>query len=130
MNTLRSLTTAVALAVAAGACTAHASPRTGPLPAERETTVEVTNNNWSDMVVYVVSSGMRRRLGTINSMSTERLRVPRALVMPGVKVRLMADPIGDSDTFNTGPILVSPGERIEFTIQNHLAISSYAVWPR
>jgi hypothetical protein len=129
MTTLRTLTAAAALLLTTTACsTTAARPNAGPLPPAQATSVEVTNNNWSDMVVYAVRSGVRQRLGTVTSMTTERLEISRALALPGADLYLVADPIGGSEGFNTGRIMVSPGQRIELTIQNHLAISNYSVW--
>jgi hypothetical protein len=121
---------AIALTLTSACSAAGSAPASGPLPPEEATTVEVANHNWSDMNVYAVRSGMRYRLGTVISMTTERFRLPPGAVSPGAELRLLVDPIGGTRTFNTAPIQVSPGQRIEFTIQNHLAISSYSVWGR
>jgi hypothetical protein len=129
MYSLRNLVIAIAAAIGVGACSSAGSgPSVGPTPAEESTTVEVRNYNWSDMVVYAVHGGMRHRLGMVTSMTTQELTLPRWLVQPGREVRLATDPIGSTATFTTEPILVAPGQRIEFTVQNHLSISSYAVW--
>jgi hypothetical protein len=122
---------AATLLISAAACSA-AEPRSdaGPRPAEMRTVVDVRNHHWSDMVIYAVQSDHRQRLGLVNSMSAARLTFPPALDGAGTKVRLLADPIGGNEQFSTDPIRVSPGQRVEFTIENHLAISNYAVWNR
>ncbi len=120
----------LALLLSAGACAPigrKAAP--GALQLQRpETTVRVTNNNWATVVVYLVGSGAPARLGMVTSMRTEVLRVPRSLVSNPGSVRLMVDPVGSRHTYTSPVIQVGPGQQIEFNIENHLAISSIAVW--
>lgn len=131
MLTIRRCTVAFAIAATAGACsTSAAAPGDDIFSPQRATTVEVTNNNWSDMRVYAVRLGMRYRIGTVPSMTTRRLDLPRSLAGVGRDVQLLVDPIGGSRSFTTGPMRVSSGEWIEFTIENYLPVSSYAVWAR
>jgi hypothetical protein len=122
---------AAVLFLAAAGCspTGHRSAAASPQP-EMRTVVDVRNHHWSDMVIYAVQSDHRQRLGLVNSMSAARLTFPPALDGTGTKVRLLADPIGANEQFSTDPIRVSPGQRVEFTIENHLAISNYAIWNR
>lgn len=125
MNTL----VAAALAVTLSACAGNAGPQSGPLPPEGPSTeVQVTNNNWADMNVYVERGGMRTRLGTVTSMTSRRFDIPRAFTTSSSSVRLVADPIGSRESHMTQPVQVFPGQTLEFTIQNHLAISTVSVF--
>jgi len=127
MLTARTLLILAGIALVAPGCSSSARPANGPLPRDVQTTVRVSNQNWSDMVVYALSNGLRVRLGTVTSMSTRRLAVPKHLLTASGEFRLAADPIGAPQGFVTQPIQVYPGSRIEFTIQNNLPISSYSV---
>ncbi len=132
MNVLRAVIVPLTILLAAGAC-AHtgSSPNTASANIHaRETTVRVTNNNWSTMAVYVVRLGMRTRIGTVESMRTEVLRVPRPLVSAAGDIRLLADPIGSTNRYLTPIIQVSPGQRIDFKVENQLTLSSVSVWHR
>lgn len=95
---------------------------------ETETTVLVTNNNWSDMTLYATRNGAMTRLGSVTSMSTERFRLPSPLVVGSGNLQLVADPLGSSQTYRSPPLLVSAGQQIEFTLQNNLALSTLSVW--
>lgn len=118
-----------ALALTLTACAPGKSVQNGPLPPASATTrVQVTNNNWSDMTVYVERNGMKQRLGTVTSMSDRMFRIPKVFMSSSGSVRLVADPIGSRDTYMTSPVQVWPGQTVGFTIQNHLAISSITVW--
>ncbi len=130
MNRRCTLVTALALSTMAAACAANPGHSAAPSPQQARTTVEVTNNNWSDMVVYAVLRGTRFRLGLVTSMSSRTLDFPRNVTLAGTRLKLAADPIGSREIFVTQSIDVTPGQYVEFNIQNHLAISSYAVWNR
>lgn len=127
MLTARTLFMLAGIALVAPGCSSSARPTNGPLPHDAQTTVQVSNQNWSDMVVYALSNGLRVRLGTVTSMSARRLAVPRHLLTGSGEFRLAVDPIGSPQGFITQPMQVYPGSRIEFVIQNNLPISSYSV---
>lgn len=115
------------LALTLGACASTGSQRS-PLPPEMtQTRVEVTNHNWSDMRVYVVRAGNRFRLGTVSSMATAVFSLPRTLSTTS-GLQLIADPIGSREVHMTQPLNVTPGQLVSFKIENHLAISSVAIW--
>jgi hypothetical protein len=40
-------------------------------------------------------------------------------------VRLMADPIGSTRVFTSPPLLIAPGQRAEWRLENSLALSSF-----
>lgn len=101
-----------------------------PAPRGDDTVVEVTNHNWSDVTVYVLREGTdtRVRLGTVTSMTTSRFEVPPTVVPRGGSIRLQADPVGSSRGHTTHPIPVSPGQRVEWQVENNLNLSSVSVW--
>jgi hypothetical protein len=128
MTTLRTLVAAAAILLSTAACAPGMADSNGPVPARSDIEVQVTNNNWSDMTVYAVRAGMRTRLGTVTSMNTMRFDLPTAYAQAGADVHLVADPIGSRDAYSTQPIQIVPGQTVDFTIENHLAISNVAVW--
>lgn len=84
--------------------------------APRETNVEVNNQAWMDMTVYVVDGARRVRLGTATSLRTVTLRIPDAVVGLGRPLRFQADPVGSSNVANSFEIHVSPGQTVRLTI--------------
>jgi hypothetical protein len=92
------------------------------------TVVRVTNNNWSDMTIYLLRSGARRRLGTVTSQSTHTFVVPTSMISLSSRVYLLADPIGSARTFTSAPLIINPGQTAEWKLENSLALSS--VWIR
>lgn len=128
---MKSLTTIVVgalLLLTSGCIHREPEPQTGPLsPAASPTSVEVTNNNWLDMVVYASRAGFRVRLGTVTSLERETFSMPSTMETGG-EVRLIASPIGLNAVYRSDPISVSPGQRVAFTIENQVGISTIAVW--
>ena len=142
MNALKTLAAAVAASLTLGACasggTATGTARLpdGPFAgrsasaaaAVPPTMLTVSNYNWMDVVVYAVQGNSRVRLGQVTSMRTTSFRIPSRMVANGVeRVRLMVDPVGSIEGWQTDAISVQPGEKVQFNVQNSLAFSSVLV---
>jgi len=91
---------------------------------DAEAMVHVANNNWSDMNVYVVRGSMRQRLGTVSSLGTGRFRLPRHIFTSPEPMRLLADPIGGAQPYMSPPLLVNPGQVVEWRLENNVQLSS------
>src|SRR5215213_2869013 len=129
MNALKTLAAAVAASLTLSACgTATGAARLpdGPAPGRTATAVQpamlkVSNYNWMDVVVYAVQGNSRVRLGQVTSMSSASFRLPPRMVANSVEpVRLMVDPIGSIEGWQTEGISVHPGEKVQFNVQNSL----------
>jgi hypothetical protein len=69
----------------------------------------VENQNWMDMNVYVLThAGVRFRVGTVNTGSTEAFTVAMDRIGPG-GVRLLGDPIGGAELHRTDLLFVGSG---------------------
>lgn len=105
------------LALALGACgsTRQTGPEVGP--AAQGTTVQVRNQSWLQMNIYVVVSGSQRiRVGTVNGNSTATLPLGDHIVGMGREVSFIADPVGSSQTARSFNLYVRRGERVTLTI--------------
>lgn len=123
------LALATALVLSVSGCAANGAGGTAdPLMDIDRTTVEVTNNNWSDVRVFIVHGGSRIRLGTVSAMGRQVFQLPRTMSYATGNVRLVADPIGSRNAHFTAPITLSSGQRISFRVENHLAISTVSVF--
>ncbi len=98
-------------------------------PSDEAATVHVVavSRNWADLRVYAVADASQRRLGLVRSFSTERFEVPRVILSPRYEIRLAAEAIGSRDRYLSEPILVTPGEKIEWHLENQLELSSVHV---
>jgi hypothetical protein len=102
------------IVLVASACGARSQSGSTDLGAA--TTVRVMNQSFYDMNVYVLRSGQRIRLGTVNGNRTERFTLPRSIVTGSTPLQFMADPIGSSRTSQSFEIQVSPGDEISLMI--------------
>jgi hypothetical protein len=132
MNALKTLALTVATGLSLAACTASAAPAAGPRTLSADdgstTIVKVENRSWNDVNVYAVQGGMRYRLGMVTSMNTARLRVPARAGQFTQEMQLVAVPIASEESFVSPMVQVVHGQQVALTIQNHLAISSVAVF--
>jgi hypothetical protein len=58
------------------------------------TTVNVVNRNFREIVVYVVRSGTRFRLGMVTSMRSAQFDVPGEFLVPGSVIQAVAEVVG------------------------------------
>jgi hypothetical protein len=130
MGTVHRTFAAGAVAMLMAACASAGGPKQMDQDGYRDAgraEIIVQNSNWLDMNVYAVRGGSRMRLGTVTSMGRERFRLPRYMVEGIGGLQLVADPIGSRDVYSSQPIMISPGQRIEWKLENNLALSSFAV---
>lgn len=123
------LRSAIALCVVAGfllhGCARPQSTFNREAPPPPPITLEVINNNWSDMVVYVVRGGQRVRVLTVVSTMAEAIRLPRDLVGPGGEVRVFAHSIGGTGRYLSPTVYASPGATVEVNLEivlNHSTV--------
>jgi hypothetical protein len=123
------LATVVAMIGFLGGCATNQGPAVLTGNGDEPPVVSVSNHNWSDVVVYAQrSTGSRVRLGTVTSMGTQTLRIPRGLLNSLSGIRLIATPIASPAQFATEPLNVWPGQTIELRIENQMSISTVQVW--
>ena len=98
--------------------------RPEPLPSY----VHIQNNNWSDVNVYAVRLGSRYRLGTVIATRKATFRMPRDIINNAGDIQLLVDPIGSRNSYRSPFLHFFPGQDISMTVENHLPISSVAVY--
>lgn len=118
---------ALLLALGAAACASAqgGKPSLGKAPA-RTAVVEVANNGFADVTVYVLQSGMRQRLGTVTGLSEQRFSLH--ISNDAADVYLLADPIGGSRAYLSPPVRVRAGEAVDLRLHATLSMSSVSVW--
>jgi hypothetical protein len=118
----------VGLVALSAACGASRSSPASPVPkpgaaaakaAEpgcSKTRVEIDNQNFSDMNIYLIDRGTRVLLGSANGLSKTTLLIPAGFASSNWEVRLLADPIGGASPTRTPALLVAPGQSVYWTI--------------
>ena len=126
MRTRHTVRLALLLAMgAAGCASAEDKPSLGK-PANRTAVVEVANNGFADVTVYVIQSGMRRRLGTVTGLSEQRFRVA-AVASEAADLYLLADPVGGARAYLSPAVRVRPGDAVDLRLHATLSMSSVSV---
>jgi hypothetical protein len=86
----------------------------------------VQNQNFYDMDLYVVSEGLATRIGDVTGNSTGRFTLDPSF-FPTNELRIIATPVGGNGRASSGPLNVSPGQTITFTIASVLRQSSATI---
>jgi hypothetical protein len=90
--------------------------RTGSVDPQAAAFVEVENQSFFEMTIYIVRGGNRVRLGNVGGNATEIFEIPRTFVNPGLPIRFLADPIGSRVTPTSQELPVWPGDRVRLRI--------------
>ena len=85
-------------------------------PAGPRTALEVDNQGFTDMTIYVVNSGQRIRLGLATGKTTTTLTIPASVVGSGRELSFLADPVGSSRSARSEQLFVRAGETVTLTI--------------
>jgi hypothetical protein len=126
----RARTTALALTLLtlASACVRH--PETeddqGPAPKGEPILVHVRNENFLDVNVFVIVSGVSRRLGMVSGNGSSDFSIDWGLTV-GQSIALQAIPIGGRGSANSGQLSIGLGQVIDFTIAPVLRQSTVSV---
>lgn len=116
------------LTLAVGACARNAklydkSANGDVSPRIDSVAVTVTNNNFDDMRVDAIADGgVPIRLGIVTALSSDTFTARRSM-FPSGTLRLVASPIAGRGVARSGPLQVTGGESVNFTIQPNLAAS-------
>ncbi len=126
MQTRQWVMVALAVALGTGACGGQQKPSLGkPQP---PAVLRVANDNFADVTIYVVQSGMRLRLGTVSGLSEQQFKLPRTVAAYAMDLYLLADPVGGSRVYMSPAVRVRAGEEVDLRLHPTLSMSSVSVW--
>jgi hypothetical protein len=116
---------AAALVVLAAACSSPSPSRflIGSGRVNREVRIDVVNDNFSDIVVYVVREASNLRLGEVVGKTSGSFTLSSDQIPPGRGLMLMADPIGSRGAYFSDAVTADPGSWVVLTIGASLAQS-------
>jgi len=83
----------------------------------------VENQNFYDVDIYALSSGLPTRIGTVSGANSTARFALSPTITNASDFRLVATPIGGNGRASSGPLLVSPGRTVKFTITPALSQS-------
>lgn len=108
----RFLTASAMLSLLAGCASAPANG----VDTSASTTVEVENQSFFDMTVYVFESGRRVRLGSVPGLTTRTFPIPDRLIFGVSALRFQIDPLGGDRSPLTQEITVVEGDALRLII--------------
>ena len=108
------------------ACGAKHKDGQQPLPS-LPASLQVENNNWLDVTIYVIHDGQRSRLGSATAAETTDFTLHPAILGQLGAIQLIADPVGAPNGITSPTIVVKPGTRVVWMLQNDLSQSSLSV---
>jgi hypothetical protein len=115
----------IGLLLTATGCGTANRPDTTPAPeAKSGLPVQIDNQNFSDMDIYLVNGGQRWLLGQAGGLTRTTLTISDGMAPADGRVRLEADPIGVSRPIFTPVLVVSPGQSVYWTIGSDPEMSS------
>ena len=115
-----------ALLIAAGSCS---SMRRGSGTAGADTIVDVRNNGFADVVMYLLAGGADPfRLGMVSGNSSQTFRIRSAMLGTGV-LQLLARPIAQR-SYVLPPVSVSAGDHVRVSLESTPAQSQVVVEQR
>lgn len=113
MRTQLAVLLVASIAMLANACGSSRSSRPGT---EATTVLEVDNQSFNDMTIFVVNGGQRIRLGRASGKSRTALTIPRGILTFPRELQFEADPSGSRGGRVTNRIWVTPGDRVGLII--------------
>lgn len=78
--------------------------------------VQIDNQNFSDMNIYLVNGGGRWLLGQAGGLTRTTLTIADGIAPANGRIRLEADPIGASRPIFTPALVIGPGQTVYWTI--------------
>lgn len=111
----------------ASACVRHPETEDDePLPKGEPIAVHVRNENFLDVNVYAVISGVNRRLGTVSGNGSGDFSIDWGITV-GQTISLRAIPIGGRGSASTGSLSIGLGQMIDFVVAPVLSQSTVSV---
>ncbi len=126
-HALKWLSLPALLLILSSSCAGKQKETTQPLPTS-PTSLRIENQNWLDVNIYVVHDGQRSRLGAATAARTTDMAIPPNLLGQLGAIRLVADPVGSSQTITSPTVVVKPGTRLVWTLATDLTRSSLAIY--
>lgn len=131
LRTLLGVTLSTGVGAAVTGCAQQATSFETGIHRE-QTALRIRNDNWLDVRVYLVSeSGAAGvRVGTVSAASSSVIRL-RGRALQEIRnrgtVRFRLRPIGSRASYTTQAMLVHPGDQIQLSVANQLALSTFFV---
>ncbi len=124
---MRTFCAALFFALASLACHHHhqddTSSNTPPDP-NTPVLVEVDSHFQGDVVIYLLRSSQRERLGMVSGLGNAAFTFPYRKLGSSGSTRLLAYPIAGAAAYASDPLYIQPGQSLKWTLEADLSRSS------
>ena len=86
--------------------------------------VEVDSHFQGDVVIYLLRSGQRERLGMVSGLGNAAFTFPYRKLGNSGSTRLLAYPIAGSAAYASDPLYIQPGQSLKWTLEADLSRSN------
>ena len=90
--------------------------------------LEVSNNNWSDVIIYMVHDGTRTRFTSVTAAHSVSFAIPPRYVSSNGNIQIVAHRIGGKDEYVSPVVSVRLGHTVALTLESNLVRSTVGVW--
>jgi hypothetical protein len=92
----------------------------------QEIRVEVVNDNFLDMGIFVMEGSTNWRLGDVTGKTTATFTLDLGQISPSGGLRLLADPVGSREAYLSDAVAIYPGVTVVFNVAPALS-QSYVI---
>jgi hypothetical protein len=118
--------TLAALLLGAG-CRPKPSEELAPVSVQ-DLVLEVSNNNWSDVVIYMVQNGSRKRFTMVTAARSASVAIPTQFISSNGSLQIVAHRVGGTDEYVSPVVSVLLGRVVALTLESNLNRSTIGVW--
>ena len=99
----------------------------GPAPLADGFELTLNNRHWLDINVFVMHDGEASRVTTVTASTSQSLILPLWMLGESKLVRIIAEPVGENDSYTTDLLRVDLGQSVELNVESVLSKSNYSV---
>ena len=99
----------------------------GPSPLADGFELTLNNRHWLDINVFVQHDGESSRVTTVTASSSQSLILPLWMLGESRLIRVIAEPVGENDSYTTDLLQVDLGQSVEVNVESTLSRSNYSV---
>jgi hypothetical protein len=99
----------------------------GPSPLADGFELTLNNRHWLDINVFVQHDGESSRVTLVTASTSQSLILPLWMLGESKLVRIIAEPVGEQDSYTTDLLRVDLGQSVEVNVESVLSKSNYSI---
>jgi hypothetical protein len=99
----------------------------GPSPVADGFELTLNNRHWLDINVFIQHDGESSRVTLVTASTSQSLILPLWMLGESKLVRIIAEPVGEQDSYTTDLLRVDLGQSVEVNVESVLSRSNYSI---